>query len=104
MARISSSFSLGNWKMRTTTTMSLGMGTTPPQERRKTTSRLRRTRRQGVSYAPGRLTKTTAGTPTTEQKVMTVPPVMTALEMMAATWAAVTAMSAQVLRSSVVGS
>jgi hypothetical protein len=82
MARISSSFSMGNWKTRMTTTMSLGMGMTPPQERRKTT----------------------VGTLTTELKVMTVPPVMTALEMMVATWAVVTEMSAQVLRSSVVGS
>jgi hypothetical protein len=32
MARISSSFSTGNWKTRTTTKMSLGMGTTPPRE------------------------------------------------------------------------
>jgi hypothetical protein len=88
--------------------MSLGMGTTPPRKRRKTTSQLRRTRRQGVSYVPGRPMKMTmetmAGTPTTEPIVMTVPPVMTALEMMAATGAAATAMSAQVLRSSVVGS
>jgi hypothetical protein len=108
MVRISSSFSTGNWKMRATMTMSLGMGTTPPQERRKTMSRLRRTRRQGVSCAPGHLTKmtteTTAGTPMTESIVMTAPPVMTALEMRAVTGAAATAMSAQVLRSSVVGS
>jgi hypothetical protein len=83
--------------------MSLGMGTTP-RKRRKTTSRLRRTRRQGVSCAPGRPTKTTAGTLTTEPIVMTTPPVMTALEMMVATGAAATVMSAQVFRSSVVGS
>jgi hypothetical protein len=38
MVRISSSFSMGNWKMRKTTMMSLGMGTTPPQKRRKMTS------------------------------------------------------------------
>jgi hypothetical protein len=49
-------------------------------------------------------TEMTVGTSTTEPIVMTVPPVMTALEMMAATGAAVTVMSAQVLRSSVVGS
>jgi hypothetical protein len=99
MVRISSSFSAGNWKMRTMTTTSLGMGTTPPQKRRKMTSRLRRTRRQGVSCAPGHPTKTT-----TEPIVMTTPPVMTALEMMAATGAAVMVMSAEVLRSSAVGS
>jgi hypothetical protein len=105
MVRISSSFSMGNWKMRTTMTMSLGMGTTPPRERKKMTSRLRRTRRQGVSCAPGHLTKmTTAGTPMTESIVMTAPPVMMALEMSTVTGAAATAMSAQVLRSSVVGS
>jgi hypothetical protein len=76
--------------------------------RRKTTSRLRRTRRQGVSCTPGHPTKTmtemTAGTPTMEPIVMTALPVTMALEMMAATGAAVTAISAQVLRSSVVGS
>jgi hypothetical protein len=90
MVRISSSFSTGNWKSR------------------KMTSRLRRTRQQGVSCAPGRPTKmtmeTTVGTPTTVLIVMTGPPVTTALEMMVATGVAVTVMSAQVLRSSVVGS
>jgi hypothetical protein len=59
-------------------------GMTPP---RKTTtmSRLRRTRWQGVSYAPGRPMRTTTGTLMMEPIVMTVPPVMMALEMMAAT-------------------
>jgi hypothetical protein len=108
MARISSSFSTGNWKMRTMMTMSLGMGTTPPRKRRKKMSRLRRTRQQGVSCTPGHPTKTmmemTAGTLMTEPIVMTAPPVTTALEMMAAMGAAAMAMSAQVLRSSVVGS
>jgi hypothetical protein len=47
-------------------------------------------------------TETTAGTPTMEPIVMTAPPVTTALEMMAATGAAATAMSAQVLSSAVV--
>jgi hypothetical protein len=97
---------MGNFKMRTMTTTSLQMGTTPPRKRRKTTSRLRRTQRQGVSYVPGRPTKMmmekTAGTLTMEPIVMTAPPVTTALEMMAATGAAVMAMLAQVLRSSVV--
>jgi hypothetical protein len=85
---------------------SLGIGMTPPQKRRKTTSRLRRTRRQGVSCTPGCLTKmtTTMGTLMTEPIVMTAPPVTTPLEMMAATGAAATAMSAQVLQSSAVGS
>jgi hypothetical protein len=108
MARISSSFSTGNWKMRTMMTMRLGMGTTPPRKRRKMTSQLRRTRWQGVSYALGRLMKMTTemmvGTPMMEPIVMTAPPVMTALEMMAATGAAATAMSVQVLQSNVVGS
>jgi hypothetical protein len=62
----------------------------------------------GVSCAPGRPTKTmmetTVGTPTMEPIVMTTLPVTTALEMMAATGATVTAKLAQVLRSSVVGS
>jgi hypothetical protein len=49
-------------------------------------------------------TETTAGTSTTEPVVMMTLPVMMVLEMMAATGAAVTAMSAQVLRSSVVDS
>jgi hypothetical protein len=57
---------------------------------------------------PGRPTKmtteTTVGTPMMEPIVMMAPPVMTALEMMAATGEAATAMSTQVLRSSVVGS
>jgi hypothetical protein len=104
MVRISSSFCTGNWKMRMTTMMSLGMGTPPPQ---KTTmmSQLRRTRRQGVSCEPGRPTRTTTvGTPMMEPIVMMAPPVTMALEMMAATRAAVTTMSAQVLRSSAVGS
>jgi hypothetical protein len=87
-----------------TTMMSLGMGTTPPQERRKTTSQLRRTRRQGVSCAPGRPMKMTAGTATTVLIVMMAPPVTTVLEMMVATGAAATVMSVQVLRSSTVGS
>jgi hypothetical protein len=101
MARISSSFSMGNWKTRTMTTMSLGMGMTPPRNRRKTTSRLRRTRQQGVSCAPGHptkiMTETTAGALTTEPIVMMAPPVTTTLEMMAATGASVTVMSVQVL-------
>jgi hypothetical protein len=112
MARISDSFLPGNWKTRTmmTTTTSLGMGMTPPQKRRKTTSQPRRTRWQGVSCAPGRPTKmktmmeTTAGTSMMEPIVMTALPVTTALEMMAATGAAATAMLVQVIRSSVVGS
>jgi hypothetical protein len=104
MARISSSFSTGNWKMRTTMMTSLGMGMTPPRKRRKTMSRLRRTRLQRVSCAPGHPTKTTAETSTTEPIVMIAPPVTTALEMMAATGAAAMAMSTQVLRSSIVGS
>jgi hypothetical protein len=83
MARISSSFSTGNWKTRTTTTMSLGMGMTPPRKRRKMTSRLRRTRRQGVFYMPGRpmkaMTETTVGTPTMEPIVMMALPVTTVL-------------------------
>jgi hypothetical protein len=108
MARISSSFSMGNWKMRMMTTMILGMGMTPPRKRRKTMSRLRGTRRQGGSCAPGHPTKMmmemTAGTQTMELIVMTALPVMTALEMMAATGAAAMTMSVQVLRASVVGS
>jgi hypothetical protein len=104
MARISSSFLTRNWKMRTTMMMSLGMGTTPPRERRKMTSGLRRTRRQGVSYVPGHPTKTTAGTPTTEPIVMMAPPVTTALEKMAATGAAAMVMSTQIFRSSTIGS
>jgi hypothetical protein len=42
-------------------------------------------------------TEMTAGTPTMEPIVMTTPPVMTALEMMAATGAAAMVMSEQVL-------
>jgi hypothetical protein len=57
---------------------------------------------------PGRPTKmtteTTVGTPMTEPIVMMAPPVTTVLEMVAVTGAASTVMSAQVLRSSVVGS
>jgi hypothetical protein len=102
-----SSFLSGNWKTRTTTT-SLGMGTTPPRKRRKTMSRLRRTQRKGVSCTPGHTTKTmtetTAGTSTMEPIVMMALPVTMMLEMMAAMGAAATAMSAQVLRSSTVGS
>jgi hypothetical protein len=49
-------------------------------------------------------TEMTTGTPMTEPIVMMAPPMTTALEMMAAMGAAVTAMSAQVLRSNVVGS
>jgi hypothetical protein len=71
----------------------LGMGTTP--QKTTTMSRLRRTRRQGVSCAPGCPTRTTtetmAGTPMMETIVMT------ALEMMASTGAVATSMSAQVL-------
>jgi hypothetical protein len=100
MVRISSSFSTGNWKMRTMMTMSLGMGTTLPRKMMMT-SQLRRTQRQGVSCAPGRPMKMTtemmAGTPMTEPIVMTTLPVTTVLEMMAATGAAVTVMLAQVL-------
>jgi hypothetical protein len=47
---------------------------------------------------------TTVGTLTMEPIVMMAPPVTTALEMMAATGAAVMAMSSQVLWSSDVGS
>jgi hypothetical protein len=108
MAMISSSFLSGNWKTRMTMTTSLGMGMTPPRKRRKMMSRLRRTRRQGVSCVPGRptktMTKTTARTPMMEPVVMMALPVMTALEMMGATGAAAMAMLAQVLRSSAVGS
>jgi hypothetical protein len=71
-------------------------------------SRLRRTRRQGVSCVPDRSMKTMmetmAGTPTPEPIVMTAPPVTTTLEMMAETGAAAMAMSAQVLQSRAVGS
>jgi hypothetical protein len=49
-------------------------------------------------------TETTAETLTTESIVMIAPLVMTALEMMAATGEVAMAMSAQVLRSSAVGS
>jgi hypothetical protein len=107
MSRISSFFSMGNWKTRMTMTMSLAMGTTPP---RKTMmmSRLRRTWWQGVSCAPGCLKRTTTEmtvvTPMMQLIVMTAPPVMMVLEVMVATGVAATAMSAQVLRSSVVGS
>jgi hypothetical protein len=108
MVKISSSFSTGNWKTRTMAMMSLGMGTTPLRKRRKTMSRLRRTRRQGVSYAPGHptkmMTETTTGTLIMEPIVMKALPVMRTLEMMAAMGAVATAMSAQVLRSSAVGS
>jgi hypothetical protein len=62
----------------------------------------------GSSCMPGHPTKTTtettAGTPTMEPIVMTAPPVTTVLEMMVATGEAAMVMSAQVLRSSVVGS
>jgi hypothetical protein len=106
MARISSSFSTGNWKMRTMMMTSLGMGTTPPQKMTMM-SRPRRTWRQGVSCAPGHPTKMTmetmTGTPMTEPIVMMALLVMTVLEMMAATGAAATAMLAQVLQSSAVG-
>jgi hypothetical protein len=63
-------------------------------------------RRQGVSYAPGRLTKTTtemtAGTPTMEPTTTMAPPVMTVPEMMAATAATTMTMatSARFLQSS----
>jgi hypothetical protein len=77
MARTSSSSSTGNWNMKMTTTLCPRKGTTPPQKRRTTMSRPRRTQRQGVSCAPGRLTKTTAGTLTTEPTTMMAPLVMT---------------------------
>jgi hypothetical protein len=48
--------------------------------------------------------KTTTGTPMMEPIVMMAPPVRTALEVMAVMGAAVMVMSAQVLRSSAVGS
>jgi hypothetical protein len=48
--------------------------------------------------------ETMVGTPMMEPIVMTAPPVRMALEMMATMGAAVTAMSAQVLLSSAVGS
>jgi hypothetical protein len=74
----------GNWKMKMTTMMCPRKGTTPPRKRRTTMSQLRRTRRQGVSYAPGCLTKTmmetTAGTPTTEPTATMAPLVMTVPE------------------------
>jgi hypothetical protein len=58
-----------------------------------------------VSGRPMKMTtEMTAGTLTMKLIVMTSPPVMTALEMMAATGAVVTVMSAQVLQSSIVGS
>jgi hypothetical protein len=74
-------------------------GTTPVQKRRRTTSRPRRTRRQGVSCTPGRLTKMMVGTLMTEPMAMTAPPVMTVPEMMAVTGAAAMTMatSAQLL-------
>jgi hypothetical protein len=69
-------------------------------------SRPRRTRRQGVSRAPGHLTKTTVGTPTMEPTATMATPVMTVPEMMAATTAAVMTMATSVrfLQSSVVDS
>jgi hypothetical protein len=59
---------------------------------------------QAVNNPTKMTTETTAGTSTTEPIVMMTLPVMTVLEMMAATGAAATMMSAQVLRSSAVGS
>jgi hypothetical protein len=83
-------------------------GYDPPRKRWKMMSRLRRTRRQGVSCAPGRpmktMMETTVGTPTMELIVMMALSVMTALEMMAVTGATAMAMSVQVLRSSAVDS
>jgi hypothetical protein len=83
-----------------------GKGTTPPQKRGMTMSQPRRTRWQGVSYAPDRLMKTTAGTPTTAPTTSMAPAVMTVSEMMAATAAAAMTMatSARFLQSSAVDS
>jgi hypothetical protein len=83
---------------------------TTPRKRRMTMSRPRRTRRQGVSCVPGRLTKAmtemTAGTPTTELTAMMAPPVMTVPETMAVIAATTMTMatSTRFLQSSVVDS
>jgi hypothetical protein len=76
MVRTSSSSSMGNWKMKTTTMMCHGKGTTPPQKRRMMTSQPRKTQWQEVSCAPGRPMKTTAGTPMMESTAMMAPPAM----------------------------
>jgi hypothetical protein len=66
-----------------------------------TTSRPRRTRRQGVSYAPGHLTKTTTEmTATMAPIVVTVPETMAAMAVVAMTMAT----SVRFLQSSVVDS
>jgi hypothetical protein len=65
-----------------------GKGTTPPQKRRTTMSRPRKTRRQEACCAPGRpmktTMKTTTGTPMTESMAMMASPATMALETMAA--------------------
>jgi hypothetical protein len=85
--------------MKMTTTTCLGKCTTPPRKRRMTTSRPRRTRWQGVSCAPGHLTRmttemtagtSTMGTPTMEPTATMAPPVMTVLETMTTAAAAMT--------------
>jgi hypothetical protein len=83
---------MGNWKMKMT--MCPGKGTTPPRKRKMTMSRPRRTRRQGVSYALGHLTKTTTvGTLTMEPTTTMAPQVMMVPETMAATTAAAITMA-----------
>jgi hypothetical protein len=85
-------------------------GTTPPWKRRRMTSRPRRTRRQGVSCAPGCLmktmTETTVGTLMTEPTVMMAPLVMTVPETTAvtATVSMMMAMSVWFLQSNAVDS
>jgi hypothetical protein len=74
---------MGNWKMKMTTMMCPRKGTTPPQKRRRMMSQPRRTRRQGVSYAPGHLMKTTEATATMAPLVMTVPETMAATTVVA---------------------
>jgi hypothetical protein len=97
--------STGNWKMKMMTTMCPGKGTTPPRKRRMMMSRLRRTQRQGVSCALGRLTKTmmemTAGTPTMEPTETMAPLVMMVMAAMAVA-AMIMPTSVRFLQSSVV--
>jgi hypothetical protein len=80
MARTSSSSLMGNWMMKTTTTMCPGKGTTPPRKRRTAMSRQRKTRWHESSCTPGhpmKMTmKTTAGTPTMESTVTMASPAM----------------------------
>jgi hypothetical protein len=110
MARTSSSSSMGNWKMKTTTAMCSGKGTTPPRKRTTMTSRPRKTRWQEVSCAPGHpmkmLMETTAGTLTTESTATMAPPATLVPKMTAATIAAVMmmAMSVRFFQSSAASS